>query len=59
MAKGIRPKLPSWVTNHRFIRDLGPKGWRQPANSDHVYKSGDQYDPGGEHEDFVKFEARN
>jgi 3-demethylubiquinone-9 3-methyltransferase len=53
-AVGAIHRAPS-----RFIRDLGPKGWRQPANSDHVYKSGDQYDPGGEHEDFVKFEARN
>ena len=42
-----------------WLATLAPKGRRQPANSDHVYKGGDQCDAGGEHKDFVKFEARN
>ena len=38
---------------------FGLTGRRQPANSDHVYKGGDQDDASGEHQYFVNFEARN
>jgi len=54
-----RNKLLSWVISLKSATnpDLSPKDGDKPANSDHVYKGGDQDDADRQHQDFVKFEA--
>jgi hypothetical protein len=59
-GEDVRPQQAAELGDFPEIGDEprpSPKDGDKPANSDHVYKGGDQDDADRQHQDFVKFEA--